>query len=137
MTKVTIELTKEQALVIMDALELYSRIYMGQFDEIEHRLHLDTYDKALNRPDYDRELARICLDDAQRAIFYDLNPGAYVGIQATNENSKISWDIYQQIRHDLSWHDNPGAPFEERGNSFDKPLVTSKQPLPKVIIKEE
>lgn len=135
--KVTIELTKKQAHVIMDALELYSRIYMGQFDAIEFRMHLDTLDKALNRPEYDRELARMSLDVAKRILFPTLSPGAYVGITATNEDSRISWDIYQQIRHDISWHDYPGTPFEARGNHFDKPFKFSQQLLPKVTIREE
>lgn len=136
MTKVTIELTKEQAGTVMQALEQYSRISMGQFETIVDHFHMDTYDKTLNRPEFDRDMARAYLNQARSVIFTDLDRGAYIGISHTSEGSKISWDIYQQLRHDLAVHTNPNPtdPMIYWGRSYDTPHALSKQPLPKIVI---
>lgn len=68
-TKVTIELTKKQAGVVMEALEQYSRISMGQFETIADHFHMDTYDKSLNRPEFDRDMARAYLNQAANRQF--------------------------------------------------------------------
>lgn len=134
---VIMKLTAEQAYTIEDALELYSRINMGQFDQVEYMLQMDTFDQAMKRPKYDRELAKQYLESARRTIFTSEVNGAYTGIQMTSERSKISWDIYQQLRHDISHFKYPYEPLESRGRSFDRPFITSKEPLPEITITEE
>lgn len=137
MKKVTVELTPEQAYTLMDALEFFSRVSMGQFEHIEYRMELDTYDEELKRPKYDRELATAYLRLARRIIFTDLSDSAYKSILGTSERSKISWDIYQQLRHDISHYKFPDEPISCQGRSFNRPFVTSKEPLPKVTITDE
>lgn len=134
---ITITLTDKQAYTLMDVLEEYSRIGMAQFDWIEYRLSLDTYDKSLNRPKYDQELARSYLEKAKQTIFPQLSPSAYIGIQGTSERNRISWDIYQQLRHSISVYKHPDTPIEERGRSFDKPFIVSDEPLPTITITED
>ena len=135
--KVIIELTAEQAYTMMDALEFYSRVNMGQFEQIEYMLQLDTYDQSLLRPKYDREMAVQYLRQARHTIFTELSTSSYVGILHTSERSKISWDIYQQLRHDISHFKRPNEPLESRGNDFQTPLITSEEPLPKITIEKE
>ena len=135
--KVTITLTAEQVYTIQEALELFSRIHMGQFDIIEWQMQIDTFDPTLKRPKYDRQAAQLYLNQARQTIFTDINSNSYIGILNTAERSKIAWDIYQQIRHDISHFRSPNEPLESRGNCFDKPFVVSKQPLPKVVITGE
>lgn len=135
--KVIIEMTAEQAYTLMEALEDYSRLGMGQFEVVEWRRELDTYDKELHRPKYDRELAIGYLRQARQVIFTDLSTNSYIGIKNTGERNKISWDIYQQLRHDISHFKFPDEPLESRGKHFDRPFVESNQPLPKIVITEE
>jgi hypothetical protein len=135
--KITLELTVEQAYALMDALELYSRIKMGQLDWAEYVLSLDTYDKTLHRPKYDQELARQYLEKAKQTIFPYISPSAYIGIQGTSERSRISWDIYQQLRHNLTIYKHPNPSIEERGKAYDKPFKVSDEPLPAITIAEE
>lgn len=130
---ITMELTFEQAYVIMDALETYSRLFMTQFETLEYLMHMDTYDVSLNRHKFDQATARALLEKVKQEMFPGIG-SAYIGIQQTNERSKISWDIYQQLRHDISVFKYPNEPLESRGRSFDKPFVVSKQPLPKITI---
>lgn len=134
--KVTIELTKEQAFTLMETLELYSRLKMGQFDELIHSFYMDTYDKTLKRPEFDREMAKAYLMQARSVIFTDLDSGAYIGISHTSEGSKISWDLYKKLQHDLTVYTNPN-PQDQMvawGNAYDPPYALSKQPLPKIVI---
>lgn len=134
---VTIELTEKQAGVIMQALELYSRLKMGQFETITDSFFMDTFDKELKRPVFDQDMARAYLMQSRAVIFTDLQHGAYIGISHTGESSKISWDIYQQLRHDLCVYTNPKPSIDQRGRSYDKPHALSKQPLPRVVITDE
>jgi hypothetical protein len=136
-TSVTIKMSLEQAYTLEDALEFYSRMNMGQFETLEYMLRLDTFDQSLKRPKYDQELAVGYLRQARQTIFTDLSTSSYVGIMHTSERSKISWDIYQQLRHDISHFKFPNEPIETRGNAFQKPLITSEEPLPKITIEEE
>ena len=138
MTKVTIELTKEQAGTLMQACELFARIKMGQFDEIIHTMHMDTYDKSLNRPEFDQDMAKAYLNQARNVIFSDIGSSAYIGISHTSESSKMAWDIYQQLRHDLCVYTNPkpADPMIAWDRAYDTPYALSKQPLPKIVITE-
>jgi hypothetical protein len=137
MMNVTITLTAEQVYAVQEALEFFARIHMGQFDVIEWQMQIDTFDPSLKRPKYDREAAQGYLNQARQTIFTDIHQNSYIGIKNTAERSKIAWDIYQQIRHDISHFKFPNEPLESRGKSFDKPFVISKQPLPKVVITGE
>jgi len=134
--KVVIELTDQQAYTMMEALEMYSRVGMGQFDNIEYTLSMDVFDPVVHRQEYDRELALSYLRQARSVIFGGLSGNAYKGIMQTSERSKISWDIYQQLRHHLTVYKHPDEPIETRGNAFQKPFVVSSEPLPKVTIRE-
>jgi hypothetical protein len=134
---VTITLTDKQAYTLLDALEEYSRIGMAQIEWIEYRLSLDTYDKTLHRPTYDQELVRNTLNLVKQTIFPQLSSSAYIGIQGTSERNRISWDIYQQLRHNITIYKHPDEPLGSRGNAFDKPFKVSDEPLPAITITEE
>jgi hypothetical protein len=109
----------------MESLEFFSRIHMGQFDQIDYTLYMDTYDKTLKREKFDREAAEELLLQAKQVIFPSLDRSAYIGIMQCNERSKISWDIYQQLRYDLG------------KDELKKPFKVSQQPLPVITITEE
>jgi hypothetical protein len=135
--KVTLTLTAEQAYTVQEALEFFARIHMSQYEVVEWQAQMDTFDETLHRSTYDRELALSYLKQAKQVIFGQDSPGAYIGIMGTNERSKIAWDIYQQLRHDISHFKFPDEPLESRGQSFNKPFVVSKQPLPTIVITDE
>jgi hypothetical protein len=132
--KVILELNDEQAYTLMETLELYSRIKMGQLDWVGYTLSLDIYDESLHRQKYDQELVKSYLDQAKRTIFPQLSPSAYIGIMGTGERSKISWDIYTQLRYEMAHFKNPNESLETR---VYKPLKVSKEPIPKITITGE
>ena len=123
-TKINLELTPEQAHTLMEVLEFFSRVHMGQFDTIEFSLHMDTYDESLGRPKYDREVVMSLLTQAKTTIFSDIDRSAYIGITHTCERAKIAWDLYQQLRFDLS------------KDPMKQPFKVSEQPFPVITITE-
>jgi len=128
------ELTQEQAYVVMDALELYSRIHMGQFENIEFMLSLDRFNKKTNMHTYNRDLAKEHLMEARDVLFEGLSRNAYVGIIATNRRSQISWDVYQKIRYDISDYKNMNG---EHTATYGELFRLTDEPLPKITITEE
>jgi hypothetical protein len=137
--KITIEVDREQAQVIMNALEFYSRMCMGQFDQIHHNIH--AY-RTFSNPEID--ISHICLleDALKSAMFPGISRSAYICITSSEvgERAQTSWDIYQTLRHAISWVEYPEGHFPEvkiQTVNFDKPThVNFKRPLPKVTIEK-
>lgn len=127
--KIIMELNEKQANVIKDALEFYSRIQMGQFDEIDN-LMSDTWKRRLSH-----EQAKYLESQLHHIYFPELHPFSYYGIFSAElpEDAKISWDIFQVLRNKMAWHRCPGGGITV---DFDKPLPASNEELVRVRIEE-
>lgn len=129
--KVQLEMSEDQAYVIQDALDFYSRIMMGQFDNIASLFSIRLA-KNVNREEETK------LIEALKNLYYpELHRSAYYGIfhSDTPEDAKISWDLIQVLRYDISWYKYP-----EGGHTvnFHTPLRSSNtEELAKVKIIEE
>jgi len=121
--KVTITLNKKQIAVMMDALDLYSRVGWGQLRFLD-----DVYADR----DYDRDAVREHLDAIKEIVFPELG-GADVR-QPRPKGAQVSWDIYQVIRHVYAWHRHPEGGITV---NFDKPMRMSGEPLPEMKISED
>ena len=121
--KIILEMNQKQAIVLMDALETFSRIKMGQFDVIQ---------TAFVLRDFDRQIASSYAKALRRTIMPELSDNAYYGIFSKEAGTGAeAWDVYQVIRHAIAWKRNP------RGGmtiDYDKPMAASKEPLPKITI---
>ena len=132
--KITIECNETQARVIQEACDLYSRLLMGQCDEIDNLMRKYHYNK-----DIPYETCECITNLFHQTYFPELHvqsPNCFCGIfcDQTPETSKISWDILQVIRNKVAWYDNPNGGMTV---DFGDPIQTSKEPLCKVEIKEE
>ncbi len=121
--KVTLTLNEKQLAVMMGALDLYSRVGWGQLRFLD-----DVYADR----DYDRDAVREHLDAIKEIVFPDLE-GADVR-QPRPKRTQVSWDIYQVIRHAYAWHRHPEGGITV---NFDKPMLTSGEPLPEIQISED
>lgn len=128
--KYKIELTEKQFIVLSNALELYGRIGMGQFEEI-----LNWKFKWNNTDTYINNFIRSSLTFIKCALT-GLEWNAYRGIASEEvpEDCKISYDIYQVIRNKIAWTNNPEGGILA---SFDKPMKISSQKLPTCEVIEE
>ncbi len=119
--KVSIEVTKEQAHDIMEALDLSSRLLMGQFDRVGD--HLMKYANRFDNYLTNKEIIEEKLEEI-KALIYPECGRSYFGIfsDACPEPSKIQWDLIQVIRYAMAWHENPNG-----GNTvnFNTPLKSS------------
>jgi len=126
-----LQMTKEQAAVLERALEFYTRIRNGQFQEILYELR--NHEKVGTiEASYAADLAF----QLRSILFRELGSdrGASYGV-GHDHKADVAWDIYQTIRYTTSWHEHPEGGI---GVNFHEPLHTSSEPLPSCqVIQEE
>jgi hypothetical protein len=118
-------ITENQAKAISIALDFYSRISGGQFEEITSHF------PWRNFKDHDE------LDKATE-IFTDLKclltglkrSQPNMGLHTIPERGKIAYDLHQVIRHRLA-NDNPDK-SHKYSVDFDTPRKTSQEPLAEI-----
>lgn len=104
----SLQLNRRQALIVSEALDLYSRIHLGQFREVV-------------RPEWwnrdGKSSAETFLMQARAALFPDL--GTYVGAsygitqrEEVHDAARISFDLYHAICHRLAWDRNPSGSIQ-------------------------
>jgi hypothetical protein len=153
-TEFRLTLTGRQAWIIMRALELLSRIHMGQVDEIrqvlgfyeiprtstlETHLPRDSHfpprmTRGQNYHDLGINITQ-SLDYLKENLFPELTPNEFWGITNTQipEDARISWDLYQVIRYHTSW-ESVGWPKKRDWETmltvnYDEPMKTSTEKL--------
>lgn len=117
----------DQVHTLIKALDLYSRIFMGQYSEIEWCLRLNTR-AADGRPLYEvvdeNELQMALLkvrDLAMPALKGYGFHGSYGIWSADNDRRSVeAFDLEQVIRHSDAWFRNPEGGI---GTHFDRPWI--------------
>lgn len=116
--------SKKQAKTISLALDFYSRIMGGQFEDILHRFPW----KNLN--DDKRDEARNILVNL-KCMLTGLNPNQpNMGLHNISEEGRIAYDLHQVIRNKIA-HDNPDD-HHKYSVDFDPPLKYSSESLAKI-----
>ena len=101
---VTIEVTEQQAHLIREALDLYVRLNLGQFDKIKDVPTIHKHIWENHRDDYhDIGLkARNILFDMN----FGLNGGYSINSNKVDDFARLAQDIIEVIRHEF-WKNNP------------------------------
>ena len=125
---VKLEISIEQAQTLSMACEMVARLYMAQTDVLSHICNA-TWDDL-------RKVKDIC--------FPELPHNAYKGINEKSlpDQARQLWDIYQVLRHFLSWRDEPNTPktrdwVKQLGVNFDEPMRTSENCYLPIITEEK
>lgn len=122
-----LEFTNNEILIILQALDLYSRIWIGQYDHILWDLRwyrncnqLDELDKTLRREFLD--IRNIVLPGLYE---YSLN-GSY-GIFSPDRDTKaaIAYDMQQEFRYRRAWFLKPEGGYTV---DFGRPLPCNDDP---------
>lgn len=125
----TLTMTREQAQVAKDALELYARLKIGQFDRITEML-MDIRDVK----DY-CERSTVANDILRVAAGIVLGRTAHGWPKCIRDDAhKRAWAMFMTIRSRMAWHDHPEGGW---GVSFDKPFLEIDEPLPKCEVKDD
>ena len=128
-----VKLSRWQMSVILDALETYERIGMGQFDIALKSSPSPISLRCINFNDHQRAEFGVIIDRLKEITFPELPKDASFSITAKDipENCRVAYDMQQVFRHQLAWdvHPEGGITVE-----FDKPLRVSEEPLAKMVI---
>lgn len=126
--KVTIELTEEQARIVLVAVEEWFRLRMGQQSELANGLAFLGYD--YNKPDkgeFDRRIVkRNAIMHILRAVCAIAFPDYGVPVENTPEVN-IASDIWSQLRWELS----------TKEAWMSTPFQLGTEPMPKITVEDE
>jgi len=126
MYKLTV--TQAHVKLMIEALDLYSRVGCGQYQEV-----LNTFGRLFKVPNEKREaLGKACREIKEGLT--DLSDGYYsITSNETPEKAKISYELMKVLMHKIAWEEHP-----EGGHLhiFDGPMKITKEPLA-TIKKEE
>lgn len=147
-----IEINDEQAYVIVEALDLFSRVLIGQAEEVGgvmNRYNVNMLDSEVvgdvgkqytqHKPDKKAYDAHHDFSDAIRSLkhsFLGIHSNGSYGIhsEAVHDNARVAYDVQQVLRNYLAWKHHKGDSVAGTiGVSFDKPYQTSKLELPKIV----
>ena len=95
-----IEVTEKQARLISRALDIVSRLEAGQFEELIYRFEWP----------YAGKRYRESCDTTLEILKYQLtgmSTNGNLGITMVSNDSRMSYDMHQVIRHRLAWDGSP------------------------------
>lgn len=122
--KITLTLSDKQAQVLVGALDLYSRVLIGQIENVEEVLRLNYPDLATARLGTARGLC-----DTIKMILWEFQSGASFGIHNPRvpDKARQAWDLQQVIRNTIARTKNPEGGIQV---CYDTPTQTStEEPL--------
>lgn len=132
--KVVLEMSREQAMIVERACELFARLEIGQFKEIAWQLIDRIWEHDDNQER--RALADDLLETTSKVIF-GRNAWNMPDVGEKSIEHMRAWEVYTTLRYVRCCHDHP----EEIGKSwsvcFDPPMSESGDGVPKCEIKEE
>uniref|UniRef100_A0A6M3ISR5 Uncharacterized protein n=1 Tax=viral metagenome TaxID=1070528 RepID=A0A6M3ISR5_9ZZZZ len=126
MKKYKLEITEKQAKIITQSLNLFSRIGMGQLEEIiNHPQWIFTVDNQ-----YDRDIIKNSINTLKKHLC-NLDSYSSFGIyqEEVDDINRVAWDLQQVIRHKLAWDRNPKGGITV---DFGVPMKSSKEDLAKI-----
>lgn len=124
MIKYTLTVTEDQARIIHDALDLYTRIGIGQFENV-----LEVYDRGCRLKPEQRHAIRESLLCAKTAAGHPRNGSWGIHHVKVADRFRSAYDIQQVVRHQIAWDHNPKGGIQVQ---FDRPQQTSDSPLPTI-----
>ena len=128
----TLTINEEQARVIREALEVYSRLKHGQIDELRNLFR----DRWCNPKGSFNWSSEYLFDTLKSVIFPELEKNAYHGVGSqVYPDSTVAWDLMQVIRHRLAWdrlEDENKDKSRHWGVQYDEPMKFGSEPLAKI-----
>jgi hypothetical protein len=124
----TLEITENQAQTLVNALDLYSRIGLGQFLEVA-----SIYAPAHHLSPEEREELELRLTQAKAAVGHPRNGSFGIYCRQVPDGFRLAWDLMKVIRHQLAIDRDPtGTPW--RGVSYDEPDQSALEPLAEIRV---
>jgi hypothetical protein len=120
----TLQLTlpASTAHIVVDALDLYSRVGLGQLDEISSLARFGLLTNADGEPPSEDALyeAEAYLKQTKRALFgFESSASHGIFSPKVNDRFRTAWGVLKAIRHRLAWDRTPTGGIQV---SFDEPM---------------
>jgi len=125
-------INKEQAEMLCKALDLFSRVGCGQFEEI---LRHPTIEKEVMLGKVRHAGVKVARQELDRAkqLLTGHAPGVSTGITTADEPNQVAYDMFQVIRNRIAIDDDE----HEFSVHKQEPMQWSDQPLPTIEGDEE
>lgn len=120
----TLTMSEEQAQIAVRALDLYTRIGIGQFEEI-----LRVYDPLCEVFDAQRTSVRGSMDEIKAQAGHPPNGSHGIHNDKVRDEFRVAYDIQQVIRNRIAFDRNPEGGMQV---DFDTPRAISQLPLPTI-----
>lgn len=137
-----LKINERQAQLLVDVCDLYSRIGIGQIEEIVNLArHGMLKHKNGKTADYENLNVADHMIRQVKLFLFGLESNANYGIhnETISDMYRVAWDLQQVIRQRLAWdrRGNPqkrewGEELSMMGVHYDEPHKASKEPLPKI-----
>lgn len=132
MKKYKLTLTEKQAEVVIKALDLYTRMGLGQLERV---LEVAALEGQQWEGPTDYETAESAMVTLKKALTgFALNASYGIYSEKVRDTFRVAYDIMQVLRHSVAWAKQPEGGIE---TWFYTPLQTAQQPLPTVSAVEE
>ena len=125
-----ITLRNQEIAAIINALDFYSRMFIGQYGEIDFVLRQYRFGNDYSQYEYARRqiytgMRSIVFNNVPRISEWDLNGSLGIWSEETDARAKNAYDMQQVIRYRDSWC---RVPEGGTGRHFDEPLFGGKLP---------
>lgn len=117
-----LELTNEEVYTVIDALDFYSRIWLGQYEEINSLLRLHGCVESANFEIEDCKEDYLKLRSILLPVLAgeDINCSLGIWSSETNSLAKSAYDMQQIIRYIQAWYIHPEGGI---GVNFNTPVL--------------
>lgn len=125
----TLTLTEKQARILVRALDLFTRIGIGQFEEM-----IRVFDPACRTEMTKLRVAENHVAHAQRLVTgFPENASFGIHAEEVSDDFRMARDIGTVIRNRLAWDRTPAGGM---GVDFDEPRAISREALPTIAPKD-
>lgn len=134
MHKLTIELSELQLDAVLDALEMYSRIGIGQLEYIaEQSAVIACKEKPMEMNYTNPKWITFQKKLNECKALFGWNSSSHAGIYSANVSADVkrAWIVYKSIKHARAWMRKPDGGWHL---DFDEPLRNSTESMPRVKI---
>ena len=147
MKKLQVEMTLEQARVINQALDLFSRVYMGQLENITtmaRMFDINAFNEEQEANKWEHyETASYYMGKVKEELGFNVNSSWGIYSPECNQVARDAWDIQQVLRYYEAWVRDGFDPNTDVLNTsgkfqvqYNEPTMVKKENMINVTVKD-